>query len=182
MLAAAMAEGREAGSVKISRGGVGGEGKERVRITRSSRFVRVGGNEVSRLHRQTWSTGNGSLASSIKRVTYRGRGGREGGRKNSRGGSPGKFAAASTRWPRSQDVTRRSRNRGRAEIRIRQERGEHGGNGTLIAIIICLEHVEDSADGSLHPGHLMYANYKLTQIICFTYCKKCILTIHRKYM
>lgn len=51
----------------------------RVRITRSSRFVRVGGNEVSRLHWQTRSTGNGSLASSIKRVTYRE------GEKNSRG-------------------------------------------------------------------------------------------------
>jgi hypothetical protein len=36
----------------------------------SSRFVRVKENEVSRLHRQTRSTGNGSLASSIKRVTY----------------------------------------------------------------------------------------------------------------
>jgi len=57
-----MVEGRAAGSAKISWG---------VRITRSSRFVQVGGNEVSRLHRQTRSTGNGSLASSIKRVTYR---------------------------------------------------------------------------------------------------------------
>lgn len=36
--------------------------------------MRVEGNEVSRLHRQTRSTGNGSLASSIKRVTYRGTG------------------------------------------------------------------------------------------------------------
>lgn len=42
-----------------------------VRITRNSRSVRVGGNEVSRFHWQTRSTGNGSLASSIKRVTYR---------------------------------------------------------------------------------------------------------------
>lgn len=50
-----------------------------VRITRSSRFVQVGGNEVSRLHRQTRSTGNGSLVSSIKCVTYRE------GEKNSRG-------------------------------------------------------------------------------------------------
>lgn len=32
--------------------------------------MRVEGNEVSSLHRQTRSTGNGSLASSIKRVTY----------------------------------------------------------------------------------------------------------------
>lgn len=45
-----------------------------LRITRSSRFVRVEGNKVSRFHRQTRSTGNGSLASSIKRVTYRGEG------------------------------------------------------------------------------------------------------------
>lgn len=56
-------------------GGRKGSGRRKdiagVRITRSSRFVRVGGNEVSRLHRQTRSTGNGSLASSIKRVTYR---------------------------------------------------------------------------------------------------------------
>lgn len=55
--------------------GDGGNGKRKdiagVRITRSSRFLRVGGNEVSRLYWQTRSTGNGSLASSIKRVTYR---------------------------------------------------------------------------------------------------------------
>lgn len=84
-----------------------------VRITRSSRFVRVEGNKVSRLHRQTRSTGNGSLASSIKRVTYRG-----GGRTLE--GPPEKLAAGTPQWPRSQDVTRKSGNRVSPEIRQKQ--------------------------------------------------------------
>lgn len=77
----------------------------RARITRSSRFVRVEGNEVSRLHRQTRSTGNGSLASSIKRVTYRGG-------KNSRGAAASeKLTASKSAVAAIAGCTRRSRNR-----------------------------------------------------------------------
>lgn len=114
----------------------GGEGERKrselrkdiagLRITRSSRFVRVEGNKVSRFHRQTRSTGNGSLASSIKRVTYRGEG------RRTLEGPPEKLAAGTPRWPQSQDVTRRSWNRVGPEIRQKQ-----GTRGRVLSNRLC---------------------------------------------